>query len=59
MTEDSRARFAAEARGGTPDLALLCLLMGFEVDLDPEDGGLDACLAPARRALDRLSLIHI
>ena len=61
MTEDSRARFAAEARGGTPDLALLCLLMGFEEDLEPDssagDGGLDACLAPARRALDRLTAL--
>ncbi|MFC1412761.1 transglutaminase family protein [Streptacidiphilus sp. N1-12] len=57
MTEDSRERFAAEARGGTPDLALLCLLMGFEVDLNPEEGGLDACLAPARRALDRLTAL--
>jgi regulator of sirC expression with transglutaminase-like and TPR domain len=57
MTEDSRARFAAEARGGTPDLALLCLLMGFEADLDAADGGLDACLAPARRALERLSVL--
>ncbi|MHA6762729.1 transglutaminase family protein [Streptacidiphilus sp. PAMC 29251] len=57
MTEDSRERFAAEARGGTPDLALLCLLMGFEVDLEPQDGDLDACLAPARRALDRLTTL--
>ena len=57
MTEDSRARFAAEARGETPDLALLCLLMGFETDLDPADGGIEACLAPARRALDRLGAL--
>ena len=59
MTEDSRARFAAEARGGTPDVALLCLLMGFEEDLEPDTtddgGGLEPCLAPARRALDRLA----
>lgn len=57
MTEDSRERFAAEARGETPDLALLCLLMGFETDLDPADGGIEACLAPARRALERLSAL--
>ncbi len=57
MTEDSRGRFAAEARGETPDLALLCLLMGFETDLDPADGGIEACLAPARRALDRLGAL--
>ena len=57
MTEDSRERFAAEARGETPDLALLCLLMGFETDLDPADGGIEACLAPARRALDRLAAL--
>ena len=57
MTEDSRERFAAEARGGTPDLAQLCLLMGFEADLDAADGGLDACLAPARLALDRLTAL--
>jgi regulator of sirC expression with transglutaminase-like and TPR domain len=57
MTEDSRERFAAEARGETPDLALLCLLMGFETDLDAADGGIEACLAPARRALDRLGAL--
>ncbi|WP_042406382.1 transglutaminase-like domain-containing protein [Streptacidiphilus carbonis] len=57
MTEDSRERFAAEARGETPDLALLCLLMGFETDLDPADGGIEACLAPARHALDRLAAL--
>ncbi|MEY9963259.1 regulator of sirC expression with transglutaminase-like and TPR domain [Streptacidiphilus sp. MAP12-16] len=57
MTEQSRERFAAEARGDSPDLALLCLLMGFETDLDDAEGGIDACLVPARRALDRLAAL--
>ncbi|WP_370147206.1 transglutaminase family protein [Streptacidiphilus sp. EB129] len=60
MTEDSRERFSAEARGAAPDLALLCLLMGFEVDLavpDADEAGIDACLAPARLALDRLAAL--
>lgn len=65
MTEDSRERFAAEARGAAPDLALLCLLMGFEADLAAPDGTtegtsdevLDAAMAPARRALDRLTTL--
>ncbi|WP_051944970.1 transglutaminase family protein [Streptacidiphilus rugosus] len=55
VSEESRARFAEEAREERPDLALLCLLMGFEVDLEAVGGHLDEALAPALRALDRLA----
>ncbi|MEY9843958.1 transglutaminase family protein [Streptacidiphilus sp. MAP5-3] len=55
MSEESRARFAEEARAERPDLAQLCLLMGFEVDLVAEPGGIEEALAPALRALDRLA----
>ncbi|MEY9871918.1 regulator of sirC expression with transglutaminase-like and TPR domain [Streptacidiphilus sp. MAP12-33] len=57
MSEESRERFAAEAREDHPDLALLCLLMGFEVDLEAESGHLDAALAPAWGALERLASV--
>lgn len=57
MSEESRARFAAEARAEQPDLALLCLLMGFEVDLEARPGHLDEALAPARDALERLASV--
>ncbi|SEK28517.1 transglutaminase-like domain-containing protein [Streptacidiphilus jiangxiensis] len=57
MSEESRARFAAEAREERPDLAMLCLLMGFEVDLEAENGGIDEALAPALGALERLASV--
>jgi regulator of sirC expression with transglutaminase-like and TPR domain len=64
MSDVSRARFAEEARRERPDLALLCLLMGFEEGLgdwglgspaDPEE--LDLLLAPSLRALARLAAL--
>jgi regulator of sirC expression with transglutaminase-like and TPR domain len=57
VSEESRARFAAEARAEQPSLALLCLLMGFEVDLEGRPGRLDEALAPAFDALDRLASV--
>jgi regulator of sirC expression with transglutaminase-like and TPR domain len=57
VSEESRARFAAEARAEQPSLALLCLLMGFEVDLEARPGRLDEALAPAFDALDRLASV--
>ncbi|MFC5911408.1 transglutaminase family protein [Streptacidiphilus monticola] len=56
MSEESRARFAAEARGEAPDLATLCLLMGFEADLVDRNGELDTVLAPSRRTLEQLAV---
>lgn len=55
VSEQSRARFAAEARAENPDLALLCLLLGFEADLADAPGELDAALAPARHTLAQLA----
>jgi len=58
MSEESRARFATEARAAAPDPALLCLLIGCEED--PELGApigtrLDTVLAHWLRMLDRLA----
>ena len=55
MTEESRERFAAEARVQRPDPVLLCLLMGFETDA--YDGGLspEAAIAPSLAALNKLT----
>ena len=57
MTEESRERFAAEARAERPDPVLLCLLMGFEADLGPAgpDGGLDSAIAPSLDTLGKLA----
>jgi len=70
MTEESRARFAEEARAERPDLVLLCLLIGFEAGLGemtglggPGEGAapavdpLDAALAPSLRALGQLGAL--
>ncbi len=46
-----RQRFAAVARGGRPDLALLCLLLAAEADPALDDPAIDAAL----RELDRLA----
>jgi len=57
MTEESRERFAAEARAQRPDPVLLCLLMGFEVDAfaaDPE-ASLESAIAPSLAALNKLT----
>lgn len=57
VTEQSRARFRAEARAEHPDPVLLCLLMAAE-HTPPDAGGdpppaLDALLAACQAALDR------
>ncbi|QMU75184.1 tetratricopeptide repeat protein [Streptacidiphilus sp. PB12-B1b] len=59
MTEESRERFAAEARAQSPDPVLLCLLMGFEADLGGADaaGSLDAGMAPSLNALAKLTAL--
>jgi regulator of sirC expression with transglutaminase-like and TPR domain len=59
MTEESRQRFAAEARAQAPDLVLLCLLMGFEADLGAADasGTLESGIAPSLNALHKLSAL--
>jgi hypothetical protein len=54
MSEESRERFAAEARAERPDLVLLCLLIGFEADPGADPG---ADLAPSRRALEKLTAL--
>ena len=56
MSEESRERFAVEARAERPDLVQLCLLIGFEADLTAEDG-LDTAIAPTRSALDKLTAL--
>jgi regulator of sirC expression with transglutaminase-like and TPR domain len=60
MGDVSRAAFGVEARGARPDLARLCLLMGFEEGpggledpADPED--LDHRLLPSWQAMERLA----
>ncbi|MGW6915770.1 transglutaminase family protein [Kitasatospora sp. NPDC054939] len=56
MTEQSRARFRAEARSEHPDPVLLCLLMAAEQPVaDPAEPppALDALLAACQAALDR------
>jgi regulator of sirC expression with transglutaminase-like and TPR domain len=57
VSEESRARFAEEARAEQPNLALLCLLIGFEAGLEAGPGRLDEALAPARDALERLASV--
>ncbi|WP_236653183.1 transglutaminase-like domain-containing protein [Streptacidiphilus melanogenes] len=57
MSEESRARFAAEARAEQPSLELLCLLMGFEAGLAARPGRLDEALAPSFDALERLASV--
>ena len=57
MTEESRERFAAEARAQQPDPVLLCLLMGFEAGLGQADPavGLESAIAPSLAALAKLA----
>jgi regulator of sirC expression with transglutaminase-like and TPR domain len=57
MTEQSRERFAAEARAQQPDPVLLCLLMGFEADLEPAEPGapLESAIAASLAALNKLT----
>ncbi|WP_055587271.1 transglutaminase family protein [Streptacidiphilus griseoplanus] len=52
MTEESRARFHAEARAECPDPVLLCLLAGLEADPQADP---DEVVAAAGAALDRLA----
>ncbi|MFB9366266.1 transglutaminase family protein [Kitasatospora sp. NPDC001664] len=58
MTEQSRARFRAEARADQPDPVLLCVLAAAEHTLapsaeDPEPPALDELVAACQAALDR------
>ncbi|WP_377269556.1 transglutaminase family protein [Peterkaempfera sp. SMS 1(5)a] len=52
MTEESRARFHAEARAECPDPVLLCLLAGLEADPQADP---DEVISTAGAVLDRLA----